>query len=86
MYQPALPDAHIMMESTCPGSTFLAPHPDSLALWYSSQESLTPGLNTTVYVHPPSVSRRSYGGGWLTVVRVPVSQVNDLLSTQYQLY
>ncbi|KAI9450598.1 subtilisin-like protein [Lactarius psammicola] len=55
----------------------VAPHPDTLRLVNSWLEHHG--------VRPSSVSR-SHGGGWLTVVDVPMSQANNLLSASYQLY
>ncbi|KAH9165875.1 peptidase S8/S53 domain-containing protein [Lactarius sanguifluus] len=58
------------------------PHPDTLRLVHSW---LVHSWLAHHGVHPSSIST-SHGGGWLTVMNVPVPQANELLGASYQLY
>ncbi|KAI9437559.1 subtilisin-like protein [Lactarius indigo] len=66
--------AHLSKEQV---AKLVAPHPETLDLVSSWLEH---------YGVPPSSISTSHGGGWLTVVDVPVSQANELLGASYQLY
>jgi hypothetical protein len=66
--------AHLSKEQV---AELVAPHPDTLEL-----------VNSWLEHHgvPSSSVSTTHGGGWLTLIGIPVSQANDLLGAAYQVY